>query len=92
MNKTLIATIAAAALLAGPVLAQQPTAPGQMMKDNDKGASKNAPGQKMLDKGSVSGSPGASGYAPGHADTKTKSGTTTGKGTASDGTSRSGSR
>ena len=44
------------------------------------GAQDNAPGQKMQDKGSVRGQPGASGYAPGHQDS------TSGQGSRSGGT------
>jgi hypothetical protein len=42
------------------------------------GSSQNAPGQKMQDKGSVSGTTGASGYAPGQQmqDKGSKPGTT----------------
>ena len=50
----------AASLIAGTALA------------NAQSASVNAPGQKMQAKGSVKGSPGASGYAPGHATTGSK--------------------
>jgi hypothetical protein len=35
-------------------------------QDRDRGMSESAPGQKMQERGSVPGSPGASGYAPGH--------------------------
>ena len=35
------------------------------------GAQDSAPGQKMQDKGSVRGQPGASGYAPGHQEPST---------------------
>lgn len=37
-----------------------------LAQDRDRGMSEGAPGQKMQEHGSVPGSPGASGYAPGH--------------------------
>jgi hypothetical protein len=49
--------IAIAALAAGLLISVSPALA--------QGASDNAPGHKMLDKGSKSGYPGASGYAPG---------------------------
>jgi hypothetical protein len=53
MNKVFTAIAASALLMLGSAAASA------------QGASDQAPGQKMQDKGSVSGSPGASGYAPG---------------------------
>lgn len=58
MIKTALGVIAAVSLMA--------TVPAA--------AQKTAPGKKMQDKGSVKGTTGASGYAPGHAN-DTKSGT-----------------
>ena len=56
----------AGALLAGPTLAYA------------QGAADSAPGQKMQDKGSVKGTTGASGYAPGQTSgSKTNSDDTT---------------
>ena len=37
-----------------------------LAQDKDRGRSEGAPGQEMHEHGSVPGSPGASGYAPGH--------------------------
>ena len=37
-----------------------------LAQDSDRGKSESAPGQQMNEKGPVPGSPGASGYAPGH--------------------------
>lgn len=54
--KVSIITVAAVALIASSPLAF--AAKG--------GAKVNAPGQEMQTRGSVTGSPGASGYAPGH--------------------------
>jgi hypothetical protein len=54
--KVSILAIAAAALMASSPLAFAANA----------GAKANAPGQEMQKSGSVTGSPGASGYAPGH--------------------------
>jgi hypothetical protein len=76
-----------AAFVAAPAIAQQPTAPGQMMHKSvsaqgTKGASAYAPGHlKKKHKIAIKGRPGASGYAPGHAaETRinTRSGMTTG--------------
>jgi len=73
-----------AAFAAAPAMAQQPTAPGQVMHKSgslSKGASAYAPGHLKKHKLAIRGRPGASGYAPGHAaETKinTKSGMTTG--------------
>jgi len=73
-----------AAFAAAPAMAQQPTAPGQVMHKSgslSKGASAYAPGHLKKHKPAIRGRPGASGYAPGHAaETKinTKSGMTTG--------------
>lgn len=39
---------------------------------NAQGASEKTPGDQMQDKGSVKGSPGASGYAPGRSTTGSK--------------------
>jgi hypothetical protein len=58
MNKLAISVSAAALLLGSFAFA--------MAADSDRGNSENAPGQQMQEKGSVSGHPGASGYAPGH--------------------------
>ena len=70
-----LAVIGTLAAFAGaPAMAQQPTAPGQVMhksgsvsKSVSKGASAYAPGHLKQLKGPVKGHPGASGYAPGHA-------------------------
>jgi len=68
-----LAVIGTLAAFAGaPAMAQQPTAPGQVMHQKGsvsgtKGASGYAPGHLKQLKGSVKGHPGASGYAPGHA-------------------------
>jgi hypothetical protein len=77
-----------AAFVSAPAMAQQPTAPGQMMHKSGsvsksvlKGASAYAPGHlKKKQKIAIKGRPGASGYAPGHAQTSinTRSGMTTG--------------
>jgi len=73
-----------AAFAAAPTMAQQPTAPGQVMHKSgslSKEASAYAPGHLKKHKLAIRGRPGASGYAPGHAaETKinTKSGMTTG--------------
>jgi hypothetical protein len=62
-----------AAFAAAPAMAQQPTAPGQMMHKSasvagTKGASVYAPGHlKKKHRIAIQGRPGASGYAPGHA-------------------------
>jgi hypothetical protein len=60
VKKPVIAVSAAALLLGSVTIA--------MAQDRDRGASESAPGQQMLEKGSKPGSPGASGYAPGHQD------------------------
>ena len=62
MIKVVLSALAAGSLMvAVPAIAQQKTAPGQQMQD----------------KGSVKGTNGASGYAPGHAkDTKSGAKTT----------------
>jgi hypothetical protein len=80
-----LAVIGTLAAFAGaPAMAQQPTAPGQVMHKSgsvSKGASAYAPGHLKKHKPTIRGRPGASGYAPGHAaETKinTKSGLTTG--------------
>jgi hypothetical protein len=80
-----LAVIGTLAAFAGaPAMAQQPTAPGQVMHKSgsvSKGASAYAPGHLKKHKLAIRGRPGASGYAPGHAaETKinTKSGLTTG--------------
>jgi len=52
-NKTLLAAAAARLIFGTPALCVA------------QGAQDSAPGQKMQDKGSVRGQPGASGYAPG---------------------------
>ncbi len=75
-----------AAFAGAPAMAQQPTAPGQMMHKSVsatkiKGASAYAPGHlKKKHRIAIQGRPGASGYAPGHAETRinTRSGMTTG--------------
>jgi hypothetical protein len=75
-----------AAFAAPPAMAQQPTAPGQVMHNSvsvagAKGASAYAPGHLKKHKVAIKGRPGASGYAPGHAaETRinTRSGMTTG--------------
>ena len=66
MKKIFTAVAASALLMLGSVAA------------NAQGASDQAPGQKMQDKGSVSGTSGASGYAPGQQmqDKGSKPGTT----------------
>ena len=79
---------ALAAFTGAPAMAQQPTAPGQVMhksssvsKSVSKGASAYAPGHLKKHRLAMRGRPGASGYAPGHAaetNIKTKSGMTTG--------------
>jgi hypothetical protein len=45
-----------------------------LAQDKDRGRSESAPGQQMHEHGSVPGSPGASGYAPGHDRDDLKSG------------------
>jgi len=82
-----------AAFVSAPAMAQQPTAPGQMMhksgsvsKSVSKGASAYAPGHLKKHKLAIRGRPGASGYAPGHAaatNINTRSGVTTGVNTRS---------
>jgi hypothetical protein len=78
-----------AAFVSAPAVAQQPTAPGQMMHKSvsvsksgsvSKGASAYAPGHLKKKKLAIRGRPGASGFAPGHAQTSinTRSGMTTG--------------
>ncbi len=72
-----------AAFVSAPAMAQQPTAPGQMMHKSgsvSKGASAYAPGHLKKKKLAIRGRPGASGFAPGHAQTSinTRSGMTTG--------------
>ncbi len=73
-----------AAFAGAPAMAQQPTAPGQVMHKSgsvSKGASAYAPGHLKKHKLAIRGRPGASGYAPGHAaETRinTRSGMTTG--------------
>jgi len=73
-----------AAFVGAPAVAQQPTAPGQVMHKSgslSKGASAYAPGHLKKHRLAIRGRAGASGYAPGHAaETKinTKSGMTTG--------------
>jgi len=63
-----------AAFVSAPAMAQQPTAPGQLMhksgsvsKSVSKGASAYAPGHLKKHRLAIRGRPGASGYAPGHA-------------------------
>jgi hypothetical protein len=84
-----LAVIGTLAAFAGaPALAQQPTAPGQLMhksgsvsKSVSKGASAYAPGHLKKHRLVIRGRPGASGYAPGHAaetNINTRSGMTTG--------------
>ena len=75
---------ALAAFAGAPAMAQQPTAPGQVMHKSSvpgtKGASAYAPGHLKKHKVAIK-RPGASGYAPGHAaETRinTRSGMTTG--------------
>jgi hypothetical protein len=82
-----------AAFVSAPAMAQQPTAPGQMMhksgsvsKSVSKGASAYAPGHLKKHKLAIRGRPGASGFAPGHAaatNINTRSGVTTGVNTRS---------
>ena len=70
-----LAVIGTLAAFAGaPAMAQQPTAPGQLMhksgsvsKSVSKGASAYAPGHLKRHKLAIRGRPGASGFAPGHA-------------------------
>ena len=84
-----LAVIGTLAAFAGaPAMAQQPTAPGQVMhksgsvsKSVSKGASAYAPGHLKKHRLAIRGRPGASGYAPGHAaetNINTRSGMTTG--------------
>ena len=83
-----LAVIGTLAAFAGaPAMAQQATAPGQVMNKSvsvsgTKGASAYAPGHlKKKQRIAIKGRPGASGYAPGHAaETRinTRSGMTTG--------------
>ena len=82
-----------AAFVSAPAMAQQPTAPGQLMhksgsvsKSVSKGASAYAPGHLKKHKLAIRGRPGASGFAPGHAaatNINTRSGVTTGVNTRS---------
>ncbi len=82
-----------AAFVSAPAMAQQPTAPAQMMhksgsvsKSVSKGASAYAPGHLKKHKLAIRGRPGASGFAPGHAaatNINTRSGVTTGVNTRS---------
>ncbi len=70
-----LAVIGTLAAFAGaPAMAQQPTAPGQVMhksgsvsKSVSKGASAYAPGHLKRHRLAIRGRPGASGFAPGHA-------------------------
>jgi len=71
-----LAVIGTLAAFAGaPAMAQQPTAPGQVMHKSSvsksvvgtKGASAYAPGHLKKHKLAIRGRPGASGFAPGHA-------------------------
>jgi hypothetical protein len=64
MSKFLIVAAAAGVLIGTTALAHAQSS-GQRMPDS-------APGQRMQDKGSVPGHPGASGYAPGHQEPNTK--------------------
>ena len=80
-----LAVIGTLAAFAGaPAMAQQPTAPGQVMHKSgsvSKGASAYAPGHLKKHRLAIRGRPGASGYAPGHAaetNINTRSGMTTG--------------
>ncbi|GJD93581.1 hypothetical protein [Methylobacterium iners] len=50
----------------------------------EQGASSKAPGQQMQEKGSVPGSPGASGYAPGQEKKSDTTGSTSGSGQSRD--------
>ena len=78
-----------AAFAAAPAMAQQPTAPGQVMHKSgslSKGASAYAPGHLKKKKLAIRGRPGASGFAPGHAaatNINTRTGVTTGVNTRS---------
>jgi len=72
MIKPLSIAAAAGLLIATSALALAQSS-GQRMPDS-------TPGQKMQDRGSVSGQPGASGYAPGHQEPST-----TGRGSMGDG-------
>jgi hypothetical protein len=77
-----------AAFVGAPAMAQQPTAPGQLMhksgsvsKSVSKGASAYAPGHLKKHRLAIRSRPGASGYAPGHAaetNVNTRSRVTTG--------------
>jgi len=75
---------ALAAFAGAPAMAQQPTAPGQMMHKSSvpttKGASAYAPGHLKKHRVAIKGRPGASGFAPGHAasNINTRSRVTTG--------------
>jgi len=82
-----LAVIGTLAAFAGaPAMAQQATAPGQVMHKSvsvsgTKGASAYAPGHLKKHRVAIKGRPGASGYAPGHAAQtriNTRSGMTTG--------------
>ena len=81
-----LAVIGTLAAFAGaPAMAQQPTAPGQIVHKSGsvpgtKGASAYAPGHLKKHRSAIKGHPGASGYAPGHAENSinTRSGMTTG--------------
>ncbi|MBX9934777.1 MAG: hypothetical protein K2Y56_25240 [Methylobacterium sp.] len=65
MKSLSIAVLTTFAIMGGAVAAEQ-------------GAKSNAPGQQMQDKGSLKGSPGASGYAPGQEKKSDTTGSTSG--------------